>query len=93
MITSSVAFWTKPYTYSKKLTISPQSFILLSPISYNSTTGKTLVNKHIGFLIGASLDYKISKRFGMGINYKLNGSTMPKSPLLHNILIGSRLIL
>jgi len=93
MISSGVAFWTKPYPYSKKLTISPQGFILLSPLSYNSTTGATLVNRHAGFLIGSSFDYKISKRFGFGINYKIAGNTMPGSPILHNVLIGSRLIL
>jgi hypothetical protein len=93
MISSGVAFWTKPYQYSRKLTISPQGFILLSPISYNSTTGATLVNRHAGFLIGSSFDYKISKRFGFGINYKIAGNTMPGSPILHNVLIGSRLIL
>lgn len=93
MITSVVAFWTKPYQYSKKVTLSPQTFILLSPLSYNSTTGKTLINKHVGFLVGGSVDYKISKRFGFGMNYKLNVNTIKNSPILHNILIGSRLIL
>jgi hypothetical protein len=93
IISSGVIFWTKPYQYSKKVTLSPQVFLLLSPISYNSTTGMTSVNRHVGFLAGSSLDYKISKRFGFTVNYKLNVNTMPNSPLLHNILVGSRMIL
>ena len=93
MVSSVVGFWTKPYQKSKKITLSPQIFLMVSPISYNSTVGKTTVNRHLGFLVGSSFDYKISKRFGFSLNYKLAGNTMPKSPLLSNILIGSRLIL
>jgi hypothetical protein len=93
LITSAVVFWTKPYQYSKKITLSPQVFIMTSPLSYNTFTGNTLVNRHAGFLLGTSIDYKISKRFGFGLNYKFSGSTAKETPILHNFLIGSRLIL
>jgi hypothetical protein len=91
--TSAVAFWTKPYQYSKKLTISPQVFTMFAPISYNTVTGTSTVNRHMGFLLGSSFDYKISKRFGLSINYKLSGNTTPGSPFLSNILIGTRMVL
>lgn len=91
--TSAVGFWTKPYQYNKKLTISPQVFTMLAPISYNAVTKTTNVNRNIGFLVGSSFDYKISKRFGFSINYKLAGNTQAGSPFLSNILIGSRMIL
>ncbi len=93
LVTSAVGFWTKPYPYSKKLTLSPQVFMMVSPISYNAKTQMTMVNRHAGFLLGTSIDYKISKRFGFSINYKANLNTAPGSPFLHNVLIGSRLIL
>jgi hypothetical protein len=93
IITSAVAFWTKPYQYSKKLTISPQVFVMSSPLSYNTSTGGTTVNRHAGFLMGSSFDYKLSKRFGFSFNYKFNGSTQPNTPLLHMFLVGSRLML
>ena len=93
MSVSSVVFWTKPYQYSKKLTISPQVFLMSSPISYNAFTGNSAVNRHAGFLLGSSFDYKLSKRFGFSFNYKMNGSTQPNSPLLHMFLIGSRVML
>jgi hypothetical protein len=64
-----------------------------SPISYNTFTGNTAVNRHGGFLLGSSFDYKLSKRFGFSFNYKINGSTQPNTPILHMFLIGSRLIL
>jgi hypothetical protein len=91
--TSAVVFWTKPYVVNTKLTLSPQVFLMNSPISYNSRTGETTVNRQFSFLVGSSFDYKISKRFGLSLNYRAMGSTEPKSPILSNFLIGSRLML
>ncbi|MFZ9377063.1 MAG: hypothetical protein ACO25K_08060, partial [Candidatus Fonsibacter ubiquis] len=91
--TSGVAFWTKPYQYSRKLTISPQVFTMYSPIGLNTFTGETTVGRHLGFLLGSSFDYKISKRFGFSFNYKANISTTPGSTIQHNFLIGSRVML
>ena len=93
MSTSVVAFWTKPFQYSRKLSISPQVFTMFAPISYNSVAQVTTVNRHMGFLLGSSFDYKISKRFGLSVNYKLSGNTSPGSPFLSNFLVGSRMIL
>jgi hypothetical protein len=91
--TSVVTFWTKPYVVDKKITLSPQVFLMNSPISWNSKTGETTVSRQFGFLVGSSFDYKISKRFGFSFNYKLSGSTQKGAPLLNNFLIGSRVIL
>jgi len=93
VVSSAVAFWTKPYAYSKKLSISPQLFVMSSPLSYNTVTGVSMVNRHAGYLVGGSFDYKLSKRFGFSFNYRMNGSTQPYSPILHNFLIGSRMTL
>jgi hypothetical protein len=94
LISSSfVTFWTKPYQVSKKLTLSPQIFVMSSPLSYNPNTGKNNVSRDLSFLVGSSFDYKISKRFGLSLNYKLATSTIGGAPLLSNILIGSRLML
>jgi hypothetical protein len=93
MATSAIVFWTKPYQYNKKLTISPQVFTMFAPISYNSATGVTTVNRHMGFLLGAAFDYKISKRFGFSANYKMSGNTKPFSDFLSNFQIGSRMVL
>jgi hypothetical protein len=93
LMTSLVAFWTKPYQYSKKVTLSPQIFLMNSPISYNAATGNTLVTRHYGAMIGTTMDYKISRRFGLSINYRANANTQPGTPILHNFLIGSRMVL
>ena len=93
MASSVVVFWTKPYVYSKKLTISPQVFTMFAPLAWNSVTGESTVNRHMGFLLGSSFDYKISKRFGFSFNYKISGNTKAGSPFLSNFLIGSRMML
>ena len=93
MASSAIVFWTKPYQYNKKLTISPQVFTMFAPISYNSATGVTTVNRHMGFLLGAAFDYKISRRFGFSVNYKMSGNTKPFSDFLNNFQIGSRMVL
>jgi len=91
--TSAVVFWTKPFQYSKKLTVSPQIFTMYSPLGYNTLTGSTMVGRQVGFLVGSTFDYKITKRFGFSFNYKLNLNTEPGSPMLSNFLIGSRVML
>lgn len=91
--TSVVIFWTKPYATGSKTTLSPQIFLMNSPISWNSKTGETNVNRNLSFLIGSSIDYKISKRFNLTLNYRVSGSSEKGTQLLSNFLIGSRVIL
>ena len=93
LASSAVVFWTKPFQYNKKLTVSPQVFVMGSPASYIPADNTLTYNKQLGFLLGSSFDYKISKRFGFSINYKANVNTQPGTPVLHNILVGSRMIL
>jgi len=90
---SLVTFWTKPYQVSRKLTLSPQIFVMSSPLGYTLSTGENTVSKDLGILVGSSFDYRISKRFGFAINYKASTSTVNGSPILSNFLIGSRLML
>jgi hypothetical protein len=66
---------------------------MFSPISWNSVTGASTVNRHMGFLLGAAFDYKLSKRFGFAFNYKISGNTKPHSVFLSNFQIGSRMVL
>jgi len=93
MASSLIVFWTKPYVVNKKLAVSPQVFTTFAPLAWNSVTKVSTVNRHMGFLLGTSVDYKISKRFGFSFNYKLNGNTAPGSQFLSNFLIGSRMML
>jgi hypothetical protein len=82
----------KPYQYSPKLTISPQVFVMSSPLGYNSYTGSTMVNRIPGTMVGASFDYKISKKFGMNFGYKANMMFTPEFKLMNNFQIGSKML-
>ena len=91
--TSVVIFWTRPFTVSNKITLSPQVFVMNSPLGYNTKTGITSVNRQFNYMVGTSFDYKITNRFGLGLNYKISGGTEKGTPYLHNFLVGSRMIL
>jgi hypothetical protein len=93
MSSSAVVFWTKPYQKSKKLTLSPQLFVMTPGASFNTAKGEVSYSTNVGFLVGTSVDYKISKKFGLSFNYKINTSTAAGAPILSNFLIGSRLML
>jgi hypothetical protein len=92
MMSSTTAFWTKPYKINVKSTISPGVFLMASPYSYNNKSGSTW-NYNVAGLVGAGYTYQISKRFVFAIDYKLNASTVKGAPLLNFIMIGSRAIL
>lgn len=87
---SATGFWTKPYPINNKVTLSPGIFIMSSPFSYNTTTGSSW-NYNINGLIGCGYSYRISKRFGVNLDYKAMLSTVPGSSILSFFLIGSKM--
>jgi hypothetical protein len=88
---SLTGFWMKPYQINKKLALSPEIFVMSSPITYNIQTNILAKDKNVGIILGTSINYKISKRFAAAFNYKLNGSTNTSMPLMNFFLIGSRM--
>ena len=90
MMSSTTAFWTKPFQISRKSTLSPGVFIMASPYTYNSKLGSTW-NFNAMSLVGTGYSLKLSKRFGFNLDYKASLSTVPGSPILSFFLIGSRL--
>jgi hypothetical protein len=90
MMSSTTAFWTKPYQISRKSTLSPGVFLMASPYAYNSKAGSTW-NYNVMGLVGTGYSFKLSKRFGFNIDYKASLSTVPGTPILSFFLVGSRL--
>jgi hypothetical protein len=90
---SLTGFWMKPYPVNKKLVLSPEIFMMSSPIMYNLQTSTLAKDKNVGIILGTSISYKISKRFAAAFNYKLSGSTNTSMPLMNFFLIGSRMSL
>jgi hypothetical protein len=91
LMTSFVGFWTKPYQVNKKTTLSPSVFVMNQPISYNTNTLATMVNRSPGFIVGTDYAYKLSRRFAFGASYKAVIGLTPNFNLMHNIQIGSKL--
>ena len=84
------AFYTKPFTKGKKLTISPELYIMSTPLIYSAQDRVTSTDRTFAAFIGSGFDYKITKRFKFNFNYKLNVSTNTEIPMLSFFLIGSK---
>ena len=84
------AFYTKPFTTGKKLTISPELYIMSTPLIYSAQDRVTSTDRTFAAFIGSGFDYKITKRFKFNFNYKLNISTNTEIPMLSFFLIGSK---
>jgi hypothetical protein len=89
---SAVGFWMKPYSYSRKVTLTPQLFVMQSPIAWNTMTGGTSVSRTPGAIVGLGWDYKISKRFGLSTSYRGAMNFEPNFNLMHNFQIGSKMV-
>lgn len=84
------AFYTRPFTTGKKLTISPELYIMSTPLIYSAKDRVASTDRTFASFIGSGFDYKISKRFKFNFNYKLNISTNKEIPILSFFLIGSK---
>lgn len=88
---SITAFYTKPFMYSKRLTISPEIYIISTPLIYSSKDRVTTTDRTFSGFLGSGFDYQITKRFKFNVNYKANLSTNPDFPILSFFLIGSKI--
>ena len=87
---SITAFYTKPFIASKRLTISPELYVISTPLIYSSKEKVTTTDRTFSGFIGSGFDYQLTKRFKLNFNYKANLSTNPSFPILSFFLIGSK---
>jgi hypothetical protein len=89
--TSLVGFWMhSPIEMSKRTKLSPQLFVIVSPISYNEIT-KLTTSTSGSVMVGNSMDYMITRRFGATVAHRMMLS--PKQKTLNFLMIGSRMTL
>jgi hypothetical protein len=89
--TSVAAFWMhNPIRLNERATLSPQVFILGAPMSYNDMT-KFTFNDELSTMIGNSVDYKITRRFGLTGAHRIMIPSTGRP--MHFVLIGSRMTL
>lgn len=87
---SVTAFYTKPFKTNTRLIISPEIYIISTPLIYSSVDKVTVTDRTFSAFLGSGFDYQLSKRFKFNFNYKLNMSTNPDFPILSFFLIGSK---
>lgn len=88
---SATAFYTKPFKAGKKLIFSPELYVISTPLIYSSVDKVTVSDRTFSAFIGTGIDYQITKKFKVNVNYKLNMSTNPEFPILSFFLIGSKI--
>ena len=88
---SITAFYTRPIKVNKKLIISPELYVISTPLVYSTKDQVSISDRYFSGFIGSGFDYQISKRFKLNVNYKANLSTNPAFPILSFFLIGSKI--
>jgi hypothetical protein len=88
---SITAFYTKPFKANKRLTISPELYIISTPLIYSTVDKVTTTDRTFSAFIGSGFDYQLTRRFKFNMNYKANLSTNPDFPILSFFLIGSKI--
>jgi len=88
---SVTAFYTKPFKSGKRLTISPELYIISTPLIYSTVDKVTTTDRTFSAFIGSGFDYQLTRRFKLNMNYKANLSTNPDFPILSFFLIGSKI--
>ena len=84
------AFYTRPFPVNKKLTISPELYVMSTPLIYSSQDKVAATDRTFSAFVGSGFDYYLTKRFKFNFNYKANLSTNPQIPILSFFLIGSK---
>ncbi len=88
---SITAFYTRPFQSGKKLTISPELYIISTPLVYSSFDKVTVSDRTFSGFLGSGFDYQFTRRFKINVNYKANLSTNPEFPILSFFLVGSKI--
>jgi len=87
---SITGFYTRPFMAGNRLTISPEIYVISTPLVYSSLEKMTVTDRTFSAFLGSGFDYQITKRFKINMNYKANLSTNPEFPILSFFLIGSK---
>jgi hypothetical protein len=87
---SITGFYTRPFMAGSRLTISPEIYVISTPLVYSSLEKMTVTDRTFSAFLGSGFDYQITKRFKINMNYKANLSTNPEFPILSFFLIGSK---
>ena len=86
LMSSVVLFGMKAIPYSRRISFTPELFIMNSPTSYITGTDALVNNSKLSFIVGNSFDIALSKRFRISANIKY----MPPPTNSVGLLVGSK---
>jgi hypothetical protein len=86
-----IAFYTRPFQVSRKQTVSPEIYLISSPVMFGQQDKKATYDANVSFFTGAGTDIKFSKKFKLNVNFKVNISTNPNIPLMSVFALGSKI--
>ena len=88
---SIILFYTRPYKIARKQTISPELYIISSPVTYGLTDRIASYDRNVSFFTGAGTDLSITRTFKLNLNFKVNISTNPDVPVMNAFSLGSKI--
>ena len=88
---SIITFYTRPFQVSKKQTVSPEIYIISSPVTFGQKDKKATYDANVSFFTGAGTDIRFSKKFKLNINFKVNISTNSNIPAMSVFALGSKI--
>lgn len=88
---SIIIFYTRPYKIARKQTISPELYIISSPVTYGLTDRIASYDRNVSFFTGAGTDLSITRTFKLNLNFKVNISTNPDVPVMNAFSLGSKI--
>jgi hypothetical protein len=86
-----IAFYTRPFQVSRKQTVSPEIYLISSPVMFGQQDKKATYDANVSFFTGAGTDIRFSKKFKLNVNFKVNISTNPNIPLMSVFALGSKI--
>ena len=87
-LASLTMFYMKPLVITKRINITPSVFASGTPLLYSQNQAS--VDTNLGLMVGSTFDYAITKKFRFGFDYKVSFGTVPNTPILNMIMIGSK---
>jgi hypothetical protein len=87
---SIIGFAMYPIQFKRKI-VTPDLFIISSPNSYSFNSKVNIRNRDLIILTGFSTDMKLTKKFKINLNFKVNFGTSKASPALLSSMIGSKI--
>jgi hypothetical protein len=88
---SIIVFYTRPYQISRKQVLSPEIYIISSPLMFSQRDKKTTYDPNISFFTGAGTDIQFTRKFKLNLNLKVNISTNPSTSVMSVFALGSKI--